>query len=261
MRSILVERASRVALGAAALTALATVRSTAQSSAVVSDTQGVAVCAACVDRDAHRGWKWPALIGGVAAAAVADERLSAFARTHQTPALNRVAEAVDPLGRAGVLVPTLVASVIAPRILGQRGLSDAALRISLGYAAADGVESVLKPLIGRHRPSDAGNAWRFHPFRNDADWHSLPSAHSVHAFSLAAALAMEARTPWVRVPAYGAAALVAVERVYTGQHWSSDVVSSAILAVGVSQAVERSLRRRGIRHLLRPVADSGDATR
>jgi membrane-associated phospholipid phosphatase len=175
--------------------------------------------------------------------------------------LNRLADAVDPLGRAGALVPALVISVVAPRLLGERNLADAALRAALSYAAADGVESILKPTVGRHRPSDAGGAFRFHPFLNDGDWHSFPSAHTVHAFALATALSLESRTPWVRVPAYGLAGLVAAQRVYTGQHWTSDVVGSGILAVAIGRAAERLLRDRGLRHVLRPVDAGSDPAR
>lgn len=187
-------------------------------------------------------WAWR--IGAVGLAAAGDGRISAFMRTHQRAALDRAADAVDPFGRAGVLVPALAAAVVVPRLAGRRNLSDAALRVALAYAAADGVESLLKPLVGRHRPSDAGGPWRFHPLSNDADWHSMPSAHTVHSMALATALSLEARTPWVSVPAYSLATLVGLQRVYTGQHWTSDVVVSAELASAVARFAERRLRRR-----------------
>ena len=199
------------------------------------------------DSGSHRSVAgWSVAVGGLALAAAADARLAAFARAHQRGGLDRAADAVDPFGRAGVIVPALVASVVVPRLVGTRELSDAALRVALSYAAADGVESILKPLVGRHRPSDGGGPWRFHPLSNDGDWHSFPSAHTVHTFALATGLAIESRSRRVAVPAYGVATLVAVQRVYRGQHWASDVVGSAALAVVVSGASERLLRRHGL---------------
>jgi undecaprenyl-diphosphatase len=194
------------------------------------------------------------MAGAVAIAAAGDERISAFARGHQSTGLDRVASALDPFGRAGTLVPALAVAVIVPRAVGRRALSDAALRIALAYAAADGVESILKPLIGRHRPSDAGGAWRFHPLSNDGDWHSTPSAHVVHAFAIATGMALESRSTWVSVPAYALASLVGTQRVYTNQHWTSDVVASAALAAIVGRWTEQRLRRHGLPHILRPLA-------
>src|SRR3954470_2177963 len=85
----------------------------------------------------------------VSAVAVDSRVRDAAARWH-TPGLDRVAGGVEPLGRAGVLVPALVIGVAVRRLFGHRALSDDARRVAAGYVAADAVESVLKPLIGRH---------------------------------------------------------------------------------------------------------------
>jgi membrane-associated phospholipid phosphatase len=203
-------------------------------------------------RRAYYRYAWAGAAVALGVTAVADRRLDAFALSHHTRTLDDAAHVADPFGRAGILVPALAVSVIAPRVVGRRKLSDAMPRVALGYAAADGVESVLKPLVGRHRPTDGGSQWRFHAFRNDEQWHSFPSAHTVHAFGIATGLAMEARTRWVAVPAYGVATVVGLQRVYTGAHWGSDVIGSAALAVVVAGATDRMLRRGGLRWVLRP---------
>jgi len=185
--------------------------------------------------------------------AAGDAHVRDWMLEHHTPVLDRIADVVDPLGQAGHLVPALVVSVVAPRLVGNRALSNSALRVALGYAAADGVESILKPVIGRHRPDDRGGAWRFSPFRNDAEWHSTPSAHTVHVFSIATGLALESRSPWVAVPAYGVATLVGLNRVYRTQHWLSDVTASTALAIVTASATDRALRRRGLPRVLPPV--------
>lgn len=176
--------------------------------AAQTDTAVSAQSVACPFRD---GRVWALVAGTAAVTAFEDRRLNAFAISHRTRSLDKVAEIVDPFGRAGVLVPALAASVVAPRLVGRRVVSDAMLRVALGYVAADGVESVLKPLVGRRRPSDGGSQWRFHAFSNEEQWHSFPSAHPVHAVSLATGLAMEARTRWVAVPALGIATAVGLQ--------------------------------------------------
>ena len=199
---------------------------------------------------------WPAFATGFVLGALTDQRLAAFARSHHDRALDRTAGALAPLGEARYLAPALAGSVVGTRFAAQRPAADAALRIALSYVAADGVESVIKPLVGRHRPSDGRGPWRFRPFRNDQQWHSFPSAHVVHTLSLATALSMETHRSWVAIPAYGIAVLVGAQRVYTSAHWGSDVVGSAALAVGVARITDGTLRRRGLGRLMRPAGEA-----
>jgi membrane-associated phospholipid phosphatase len=66
----------------------------------------------------------------------------------------------------------------------------------------------------------------------------------VHDFSIAAGIAGETDSRLAIGAAYGLASLVGVERVYTVQHWTSDVVASAMLATTVASATDRALRAR-----------------
>jgi membrane-associated phospholipid phosphatase len=188
--------------------------------------------------------RWIARGALLVTAMALDASVRDAAAHNQSAAADRVANRLEALGRANVLVPALAAAVILPRIAGDRPLSDASLRVAAGYAAADVIESVLKPVVGRHRPSDGGGPWRFRPFQNDAAWHSFPSAHAVHDFAIAAGVAGESGSRVATDAAYALASLVGVERVYTAAHWTSDVVASAILATTVAKATDRALRSR-----------------
>jgi membrane-associated phospholipid phosphatase len=181
----------------------------------------------------RRFWLGTAVL--VAGAAVVDERLSAYALAHHTPQLDRLADALDPLGRAKYLVPAMAGTYVATRLAGSRHWSQVALHVGLAYAASDIVESVLKPTVGRHRPDSTGDAWRFQPFSSGDEWHSFPSAHTVHATSIAAAVAEEVHVGWASALGYGVASLVGAQRVYTAAHWPSDVVASGALAITMSQ--------------------------
>ena len=187
---------------------------------------------------------WITGAAALSTAFVFDERLRVMAERHQSRALARVARDVDPLGRARYLVPALVGAYAVPRLAGRRGVANAVLRIGLGYAAADGLESVLKPSVGRHRPDSTGRPLRFRPLSGADAWHSFPSAHVAHAFAIAAGVSDEWRDPRVAVLAYGTATMVGLQRVYTRAHWTTDVVGSALLTIAASHTVTRWLRRR-----------------
>lgn len=194
---------------------------------------------------AHPARRFWLVSGGVVAAGVAlDAPARRAAAANRTDFLSDLAPSLDPVGRARYLLPALGIAIVAPRALGRRDLSAAAIRVAAGYLAADAVESTLKPLVGRHRPDDGGSAWRFRPFARSEEWHSFPSAHTTHAFAIATGLAIESGNRWIAAAGYGTAGLVALQRIYTGAHWTSDVTTSAALSVATSRATVHWLRRR-----------------
>jgi membrane-associated phospholipid phosphatase len=176
------------------------------------------------------------------ATAAFDAKLERYAVAHHAAALDRLASAADPLGRARYIVPALAGSYVLTRLARRRPLANAVLRVAAGYAAADAIGSVLKPAAGRRRPG-AGGPWQFHPFAASGEWHSFPSAHTVHVTALAAGVARETRRPWVTAAGLGAAALVGAQRVYRGAHWPSDVAAGGIIGIAASRATTRLLRR------------------
>jgi membrane-associated phospholipid phosphatase len=185
-----------------------------------------------------------AQIALLAPAAALDRDAYVFAIDHQSRGLDRLADALDPLGRARYLVPAMAGAYVTARVAGKRRWSDALFRIGVGYAAADIAGSLLKPAVGRHRPDSLRRPWRFRPFNAKGDWHSFPSAHTVHAFALATGIAEEVDNPWISAATYVVASAVGLQRVYTGSHWLSDVTASAALAVVVSKTTNAWLRER-----------------
>jgi membrane-associated phospholipid phosphatase len=204
---------------------------------------------------------WIAGIAATAGALLVDEPLREVAARNQTPSLDRIADDVDPFGRARYLVPALVAGAVVPRLVGATGVSSAVVRIGLGYAVADGIESVLKSAVGRHRPDSTGQPFRFRPAHLGDPWTSFPSAHATHAMALATGIALEAHRPWATALAFGVAGTVALQRVYTQAHWASDVVGSTVLAIGASATTVEWLARGGLRGCCRSDDSRGTAMR
>jgi membrane-associated phospholipid phosphatase len=184
---------------------------------------------------------WVASSALLAASLAFDERLRAIALANHTSGLDRIAGAADILGTAGHIVPALAATYLGSRLSGHRSFADATLRVGLSYAAADALESLLKPAVGRARPVLGREPLTFRPFNTGGDYESFPSAHVVHITSLATAIAIEAHRPWVTALAGAAVTFVGAQRVYRDQHWSSDVVLSGMLAVQVAREVESRL--------------------
>ena len=189
--------------------------------------------------DSHLLWTASGVL--LAASLAFDERLREVALAHHTASLDRLSGGADVLGTAGHLVPALVTTWVVSRALGRRSLAQATLRVGASYAVADAIESILKPTFGRVRPETGREPLTFRPMTMQGDFHSLPSAHVVHITSVAAAAAIEANRPWVTALAGVAVAYVGAQRVYRDQHWSSDVVASAMLGVDVARRVMAAL--------------------
>jgi len=96
------------------------------------------------------------------------------------------------------------------------------------------ITPVLKYSVGRERPSDTANPYRFRPFTNH---NSFPSGHTTQAFAVATVLVSHYPAWWIEVLAFGSAGLVGYCRVEQNAHWTSDVVAGALIGWSVARSV------------------------
>ncbi len=188
------------------------------------------------------------MIGGslIVAAALSDHELEEESLEYRTPTLNTFAHTGNVLGAGRYLLPALGLSYLSGVVTGQPQLKNGALHVGAAYLAGNIAGSLGKPAIGRHRPDTVSSPWRFHPFGSQGVWHSLPSAHTLHAFTLAGAISEEAHRPWVTIATYSVATLVGWSRLYADEHWASDVALSAVSGAAIGHGVVRFLHARGL---------------
>lgn len=200
------------------------------------------------DPQSHTGARareaWVASGALLTASLIFDERIRSLALSSHTRTYDRLATGADVLGTAGHIVPALVGTYLGARLLGKESFAAATLRVGVSYAAADAVEALLKPAVGRDRPYAGHEPLTFRPFAASDEYHSFPSAHVVHISSLATAIATESNRPWVTALAGVAMCYVGAQRVYRDQHWTSDVVASGILGVETARSTMAWLRAR-----------------
>ncbi len=103
--------------------------------------------------------------------------------------------------------------------------------------AADLLAEILKRLTGRARPP-------VHRLGGPVGSSSFPSGHATTAFACATVLA--AFAPRLRVPLFALAVLIALSRLYNGDHYPLDVLAGAVLGV-VTALLLLSAARRGSR--------------
>lgn len=181
-----------------------------------------------------------AFLAGSIALSTADVRI---ARSISDPA-NRSASK-DKLARnfgriqEGTLVVGNLALWGVARITGLHGMADVTFHAAEAVVIASVASQLVRGPLGRSRPyvSNQTNQYDFHPFKGFAQkkYRAFPSIHTASAFAVATVYTLETwrrspRATWVVAPiAYAIAAGPGLSRMYTNNHWASDVLAGAFV--------------------------------
>lgn len=117
-----------------------------------------------------------------------------------------------------------------------------ALQLGLTVLLVDRLGAgLLKPWVGRMRPSFALAADAVRVVAPASNSGSMPSLHSSNAFAVAVVMALLVpRSRWVTFPI---ATFIAVSRLGCGVHWPSDIMAGAVFGSCVAVAVVLPSRR------------------
>jgi membrane-associated phospholipid phosphatase len=177
----------------------------------------------------------------------------AVAAALQSPALqhNAVLHAIGATfnwwGGSGVIYFTALVWLGA-RALRRERISLLGLRAAEAIAIASALSGILKGFAGRARPFIApGEPWHWNFLHgwSDARYFSMPSGHTTAtiAFATAISVASVRWTPPARTAmilgGFTSALLVAFARMYTNQHWFSDVFTGAALGAATAYLLTR----------------------
>lgn len=120
-------------------------------------------------------------------------------------------------------------------------LKTTTLLASQAYITGGAIETVLKFLTGRTRPSHYDPTAEAEPkflgpFSSSRNYDggrsnsSFPSGHATVAFAAATVFAMEYKsTVWVPIISYSVATLISISRITENKHWITDVFVGAVL--------------------------------
>ncbi len=177
---------------------------------------------------------------GVGTAAVSgldiDGRL--FMQKHQTPGNSDIARAAEQYGAGLNMIVLSAGGYIAGLALDERWIRETSFLAGSAILIAGTVSTVTKVLVGRARPYTGDGHMTFKPFSVPlVDVASFPSGHTIVAFAFSGVLAERIKNTWASIGLYGLAAACGVSRMYTDEHWVSDVVFGAIISVSVSRSL------------------------
>ena len=135
------------------------------------------------------------------------------------------------------------------RLVGSRVTADIGLHAAESVVLGSLASQLIRGPLGRSRPhvTNFEDQYDFKPFRGFTDfkYRAFPSIHTASAFAVATVYTMETQRhsrggAWVVGPvAYALALGPGISRVYTGQHWASDILSGAFMGTLAGIVVTR----------------------
>jgi membrane-associated phospholipid phosphatase len=148
-------------------------------------------------------------------------------------------------GGPGLIYFAVVILVVGVRMR-KRALAESGLRGIEAVVFASAASGLAKGLLGRERPflspGDPSH-WHFNHGWMDARYFSMPSGHTTASWAFAAAVCVVATkfktvTRFsVTAAALASACIAGFARLYTHQHWMSDVAVGTLLGATVGIAV------------------------
>ncbi|MGH7690181.1 MAG: phosphatase PAP2 family protein [Gemmatimonadaceae bacterium] len=127
--------------------------------------------------------------------------------------------------------------------------ADIGLHTTESLVIASTAGFLLKGIVGRPLPrqhdADADSYHFGRGIRDDGNWQSFPSGHTLAAFAVASALPAETNDRWpadagvVGILTYSAAAGAGISRLYNNAHWVSDIIFGAGIGVLSGRATVR----------------------
>lgn len=122
-------------------------------------------------------------------------------------------------------------------IINDEWTKETAAILTSAYLTSGVLQSSLKKIVGRARPSESLGNYEFHPFKNDPGFSSFPSGHSQIAFVTAMVLAERVDQTWLKVVFYTGAAVTIGSRMYANAHWITDVTFGSLLGYFCTKTV------------------------
>jgi membrane-associated phospholipid phosphatase len=192
-------------------------------------------------------------LAGIGLSFALDKPIDKMVGHNQHSGPHDVAQTFNTLGSAEVLLAVNAGMIGMGYWQESYGYSSGLKKTGLISLEAElfavGASFALKEVTGRSRPERHEGTSHFEPFGNGSG--SFVSTHAAASFAVASVLADRHEWGWL---AYGVAGAVAGSRIYTQQHFASDVVAGGLIGWGIGRFLSRRHRDDGHAWRLQPAA-------
>ncbi|MBL3656443.1 phosphatase PAP2 family protein [Fulvivirga sediminis] len=180
--------------------------------------------------------------GGVlvisAGASFLDDPMYKYFRDHPTGPMDEFASVGDFLGQPEHNYPFMLAVWGSGVIINNDWLRDTGVMLFASVTTSGLIQTGLKELTGRARPSTGEGPHSFDPFSGPS-YHSFPSGHTMLALASAWILAHQVNFMPLKIAFYALPIVTGISRVYVGAHWFSDILLGSALGIACAETVLR----------------------
>jgi len=191
-----------------------------------------------------------AFLAGSFALSTGDVRIASFWNdaSHRSSGRDDVASKFAKLQEGSLTVGNVALWGIA-RLARMPAMADITFHAAEAVVVGSVASQLIRGPLGRSRPgvTNYSDQYDFKPFKGfrEFDYRAFPSIHTASAFAVATVYTLETkrRAPkatWIVGPiAYAIAAGPGLSRLYTGQHWASDIFAGAFMGTFAGAKVMR----------------------
>lgn len=171
------------------------------------------------------------------AAFIFDEGNREFWQRNKTKTLNDISEVGRIYGEISYAAILSGSLYLGGKIFNSKDVSVTGRMLIEGLLYAGLTTTIIKFTTGRSRPYMNEGNFNFNFFKTTNDYLSFPSGHSTVAFTLSSILSQRINNTYASVGLYSLAILTLWQRMYSDNHWLSDVILGASIGYFIGKAV------------------------
>jgi membrane-associated phospholipid phosphatase len=181
------------------------------------------------------------VIGGTALLTLADEPIRKFWQKQDSKFLDGVEEIGFPLGKPYAAYIVTGGFYLTGLVIKDKWAKDTGLILGTALLCSGAIQTVMKTAVGRARPGTEKGEYEFDPFNNTAAYHSFPSGHYAVAMTISTVLAVRVKSPVLKILFYTISGAVAISRMYSDDHWFSDIAFGGALGWFCSRTAQERI--------------------
>lgn len=152
------------------------------------------------------------------------------------PFLSDVADIGDFMGQPEHNYPFMISMWSLGVIVDSEWMRDTGILLFASITTSGLVQTALKDIVGRARPTAGEGPFVFKPF-NGAAYHSFPSGHTMLALATAYVLAHQINFMPLRIAVFSIPVITGWSRIHDGAHYFSDIILGSAIGIAFAEAV------------------------
>lgn len=170
------------------------------------------------------------VLAGTTSMSLLDKPVQQFWVGKSDPSLDLVNDIGDFYGKAPAALIATGGFYLTGLIMKDEWTRETGLMLATGLITSGVMESVIKPVVGRARPNTGLDHYEFRHFTSKNAFNSFPSGHTTIALTMTLILAQRIKNIPVRILLYSLAGATVICRLYSNEHWLSDIGFGSAIA-------------------------------